>query len=366
MSSLIGILVDVSGSMRNNAGSEVNEERVSWARSIFKVVDELIKHDVESSNKTFALALGCPYEPQVFDLLGTARIATEEARAIKDLSSRVELRKLIDEALDILERNGAVRVRTWGKMDVLLKVLDKTTAAAILYYLVLRPNFTRRFIFECLPQDCREIVISPLNLLNELGFAAMGIVPVVNKPLQGWASESSVREAIDKGKKLMEEIRREIMVAVNEAAIMSVQSASEILHNSIEEKNEEEIDEKRVDELLEAVEPFIYGGTPLIQAMRHSMNLFSHLEFANHKKLLFILSDGQPADGRDPPVQQLSDLGVTIVSCFITREGLSDPRRLYSLLDESWEAPAKFMFKMSSVITTQKIPRTLFLIKDGR
>ena len=364
MSSLIGILVDVSGSMRNNAGSEVNKERVSWARSIFKVVDELIKHDVESSNQTFALALGCPFEPQVFDLLGTAGVATKVARRIKDLSSRNGLRKLIDKALDILERNGAVRVRHWGKMDVLLKVLDKTTAAGILYYLRRSPDFTRRFVFECLPQDCREVVVQPLNLLSELSFATMGIVPVLNKPLQGWASESSVREAIDKGKELMEEIRRGMMVAVSEAAIMSVQSASEILHNSIEEKNEEEIDEKRVDELLEAVEPFIYGGTPLIQAMRHSVHLFSHLAFENHKKLLFILSDGQPADGRDPPVQQLSDLGVTIVSCLITREGLSDPRHLYSLLDESWEAPAKFMFTMSSTITTQKIPRTLF-VKEG-
>ena len=259
MSSLIGILVDVSNSMRNNAGSEVNEERVSWARSIFKVVDELIKHDVESSNKTFALALGCPFKPQVFDLLGTARVATEEARAIKNLSSRKEntfcfsdceenarehawrhwqreninslmeshrmedrhLRKLIDEALDILKRNGAVRVRTWGKMDVLLKVLDETTAAAILYYLQRRHDFTRRFVFECLPQDCREVVVQPVNLLAEIGYWTMGIVPVLNKPLQGWASESSVREAIDKGKKLLEEIRRGMMVAVNKAAIMS-------------------------------------------------------------------------------------------------------------------------------------------------
>ena len=367
MSSLIGILVDVSGSMRNNAGSEVNEERVSWARSIFKVVDELIKHDVESSNQTFALALGCPFEPQVFDLLGTVRVATaDEARGIKDLSSRKGLRELIDEALDILERNGAVRIRYWGKMGVLLKVLDKATAAAILYYLRRSPDFTRRFVFECLPQDCREVVERPLNFLIELGFFTMGIIPVFNQNLQGWASESSVREAIDKGKELMEEIRRGMMVAVSEAAIMSVQSASEILHNSIEEENEEEIDEKRVDELLEAVEPFIYGGTPLIQAMRHSVHLFSHLAFENHKKLLFILSDGQPADGRDPPIQQLSDLGVTIVSCLITREGLSDPRRLYSLLDESWEAPAKFMFKMSSTITTQKIPRTLFLKKGWK
>ncbi|KAL9986942.1 hypothetical protein ACROYT_G001160, partial [Oculina patagonica] len=103
---------------------------------------------------------------------------------------------------------------------------------------------------------------------------------------------------------------------------------------------------------------------PLIQAMRYSVNLFSYPEFANHQKLLFILSDGQPGDKGDPPIQQLSDLGVTIVSCFITDQQLSDPRHLYSILDESWEKPAKTMFRMSSTITTQKIPRTLF-VKRG-
>ena len=366
MSSLIGILVDVSGSMRNNVGGEVNAERRSWARSIFKVVDELVKHDVESSNQTFALALGSPDEPQVFDLLGTVRVATKEARDIKDLSERKQRREMIDEALDILERNEAVRVRTWGKMDVLLKVLDDATAAAILYYLQRRPNFTRRFVFECLPRDCREIVVQPYKLVAELAFRMMGMVPIAADDLQGWASESSVREAIDKGKQLLEEIRRSEKadiktVPVNKAAIMSVQSASEILNTSI---GEEELSDKQVDELLEAVEPYIYGGTPLINAMRHSVDLFSHSQFENHKKLLFILSDGQPADGRDPPIQQLSDLGVTIVSCFITHQGLSDPRHLYSLLDESWEGPAKFMFNMSSIITTQNIPRALF-VKRG-
>ncbi|XP_067024311.1 uncharacterized protein [Acropora muricata] len=417
MPSLIGILVDVSGSMRNNAGSEVNEERASWARSIFKVVDELIKHDVESSNKTFALALGCPFKPQVFDLLGTARVATEEARAIKDLKHDVEssnetsalalgcpfelqvldllgtarvateespffkalrsffyqrmkdihLIKLINEALGILERNGAVRVRHWGKMNVLFKVLDETTAASILYYLQRTPNqdFTRRFVFECLPQECREIVGQARALAKEGAFGSMGFLPCGNY-LQGWASEGSVREAINKGKKLMEEIRRGLIVTVSKAAILSVQSASEILHNSIQEKEEEDIDEKWVDDLLEAVEPYIYGRTPLMQAMRHSVDLFSLSEFANHKKLLFILSDGQPTDGWDPPVQQLSDLGVTVVSCLITREGLSDPCHLYSLLDKSWEVPAQFMFIISSIITTQKIPRTLFLKKGWK
>ena len=50
--------------------------------------------------------------------------------------------------------------------------------------------------------------------------------------------------------------------------------------------------------------------------------------------------------------------------CFITNQQLSDPCHLYSLLDESWEKPAKTMFRMSSTITTEKTPRTLF-VKRG-
>ena len=364
MSSLIGILVDVSGSMRNSVGDEVNAERGSWARSIFKVVDELIKHDVESSNQTFALALGSPSRPRVFDLLGTLHAATEEQRHIKDLSSRKQLSEIIDEALDILERNGAPRVRTWATMDILLKVLDEATAAAILLCLQRRPDrdFTKRFVSECLPRECREYCRR-----SSFGFSAMSAVPLACRHLKEQKLERSVREVIDKGKDLMGEIRQKRtdikMVGVNKEAIMSVQKAFDILHTSIGEK---EVNEKRVDELLEAVEPYIYGKTPLIKAMRHSVDLFSHSEFANHKKLLFVLSDGRPTDGWDPPVQQLSHLGVTIVSCFITGKRLSDPRHLYSLVDKSWKEPAKFMFNMSSIMTTQNIPRTLFVKKGWK
>ena len=353
---MIGILVDVSGSMKNSMVNRVEAEGGGWARSTFKVVDEMIKRDVPCSNQTFSLAFGSPFDPQVFDLLSTLGKANDEQSAIEDLKANKTLEKILDEALNILEEKGARRVRTWGKMNVLVKVFDETTAAAILYYLQRSPAFTRRFVFECLPQECREMVPDARHLATE------GTYMVSSQPIQEWATENSVKEVLEKGKQLLAELR---MVAVNKAAIMSVQSASDILHTSIGDK---EVTEERVDEMLRTVEPYIYGGTPLIQAMCHSVDLFSHSEFANHKKLLFILSDGQPADGRDPPVEKLSHLGVTIVSCFITRqgEGLSEPCHLYSLPDESWEVPAKFMFEMSSIIKTQNIPRTLFVKKGWK
>lgn len=72
--------MDVSRSMKNSVGGKVEEEGGEWAKSIFKVVDELIKHDVSSSNQTFALAFGSPCYPEVFDLLGTVRKANLEVK----------------------------------------------------------------------------------------------------------------------------------------------------------------------------------------------------------------------------------------------------------------------------------------------
>ena len=371
MSTLIGILVDVSGSMRNSVGGRVEEEGGKWAKSIFKVVDELIRHDVSSSNQTFALAFGSPSDPYIFDLLSTVRKANEEVSKeqaqIEDIRSRASKEDVLDEALSILEINGAPRVRHWGKMDVLLKVVDDTTAAAMLHYLQKNSYFMEKFVLECLPRKCRGLSLDSFsNVAVEGVYSVARHFPVVGSTLQSWGTEESVKVAVEKGKRLMVETRRmkaaEFQLEeVSKVAIMSVQDASKILHASV---GDQELTNERVDELLEIIEPLIYGGTPLIKAMCHSVDLFSHPEFANHQKLLFILSDGQPADGKDPPLQSLSNLGVTIVSCFITNQLLSDPHHLYSILDECWEKPAKTMFRMSSIITTQKIPHTLF-VKRG-
>ncbi|XP_068747200.1 uncharacterized protein [Montipora capricornis] len=354
MSYLMGILVDVSGSMENVGDEAAKADGGPWARSVFKVIDELIKHDVPSSNKTFALAFGSNFHSrQVFDLLGTVEKAKEEQSYIESLMFWRTLQDMINEILDILENEGARRVRTWAHMNVLLQVLDITTAAAMLYFLQRNPDFARRFVHEILPQEC--FVIG--SLVKEGAYFLAGLFC---QGIQESATEESVKEVIEKGKQLLEEFR---MVAVNKAAIKSVQTASEILHDSV---GDQEVTDERVDELIETVEPYIYGGTPFFRAIKYSVELFSHSEFANHTKILFILSDGMPSDGqyeRHSHLQELSRLGVKIVSCFITHENIPNPRYLYGIPRGNWKEPAKFMFGISSIMTTQEIPRALFAKK---
>ena len=55
MASFTGILLDVSGSMRRSIGEGTDEKGGPWARSIFEVIDNLIKYDISSDNHVFAI-----------------------------------------------------------------------------------------------------------------------------------------------------------------------------------------------------------------------------------------------------------------------------------------------------------------------
>ena len=362
-------------------GDRLEADGGNWATFLVKVVSELIKHDVSTLNQTFVLALGRLFDPEVFDLLSTLGKVKEEQSYIDDLRSRKSKKKIIQEVVAILERSGAESVGTWGEMDILLKVVDDTTAAEILYYLQRNPDFTERFVYECLPCQCRQKRSGVAKTLSDkywssvfygslgvacvampaVGFSYLAVAGTLggicalqsgNLAVQQWVKENSVREAIEKGKQLLAEIRTGRKVTVGKAAISSIQSASELLHTSIGDR----VTVKQVDELLKTVQPYVYRRSPLIQAVQNSVDLFSDPQFGNHQKILFILSDGQRDDGNNPH-QKLSDLGVIIVKCLITDQRLPVP--IHVNMPRS--GPFKFTFRKSSTNTAQNIPRTLFM-----
>jgi len=474
MDILTGILVDVSGSMEVNVDdNKVKEKGGSWAKSIFKFIDRLIKHDANSDNQVFAVAFGSSRKQVTFDVLTTLKrlgvdkadrskrdmleeitriLKTSGAPRISELATIDEMSERIDErqtaallsalkysstfrdkfifellpascrltrnlskmdmlskAMDIMENNGAPRVRKWATEKEIDAQIDERTTAVIYAALNDNQEFKRKFINECLPDECRKLdfdntsacfkglgilglyaAFPPLGIVAAAGYG-VGVLYGLRKEIAnntiGWnakvhqrMTEDSIKDAIDKGIKLakaegmyisvkdlmdraVELVKDYILAEVCiHYSVYSARDASEILHGCV---GEQELTDDRTNKLYEDVKPFLYGGTPLMESLRHAVRLFRNNRDSQYK-LLFILSDGEPADGNSPPVRELADLGVTVSCCYITSRPIDEPRRLYSDKNSEWESPAKFMFDMSSKIATDKIPKTLFVKKGWK
>ena len=175
------------------------------------------------------------------------------------------------------------------------------------------------------------------------------------------ATVADVKEVVEKAKAYL-------LKKVDVDSIFSVQDASKVVHGCVDAKN---LTNERSRELLKRVEPYIYGGTPFYKSIEKAIKLFQASSFSSHKKVLFILSDGEPADGKttdrvriDRVVHELTKADVTVVSCFVTDSSQIDPKRLFSKMEPDWDPVPKFLFSLSSKVSTQSLPRTMFVKRD--
>ena len=373
---MIGILLDVSGSMRRSIGEGTDEEGGPWARSIFEVIDNLIKYDVSSKNHVFAIGFGASCGEEVFDIIGTLKQIPNQDTAVQAPATPDH----INEIFDILEGAGARSVRKWAAVEVVSEALTDNLADVFLKKFKSDQPFLKVFVEKCLPPACRDWpehsrepehngepeprrIITPSDLLWELTVRAANSAYASLATTFRTATVADVKEVVEKAKAYL-------LKKVDVNSIFNVQDASDVVHGCVGEKK---LTKERSQELLHSVEPYIYGYTPLYQSIEKAIELFetNSTKFRNHKKLLFILSDGYPSDEdvsdperKDRALSKLTIAGVTVVSCFITDITQIDPRRLFSSMGPDWDRGAKFLFSLSSKVSTQSLPRTIF-VKRG-
>ena len=360
MPSLTGILVDVSDPNWKTLSGKREPEGGSWTRFLLRVVNELIHFNVPFSKETFVLAFGEHFDPEVVDLCSLVK-AKEEQFYIENLTSRKTKEEIIHEVLDILESHGARTVRTLVQNTEVAEFLDTTSAAAILYHLQRSPNFAKRFVDECLPRqwdNWKLCLLIPAFLVASsipLGTALLTVaaVAVVSLEANNMQPKNGIRAAMKNGRLLVSETRTAQRTAVSKDAVFSAQSASLVLQTSIENQ----VTVEHFGDLLKTIEPCVDRPTPFIQAMGHSLDIFSDPQFEWHERVLFVLSDSQRAD-ESYPHQKLIDLGVTIINCFVTDQGLPDSHQLSGIAHQRWD-PSEFTFRVSSITSTPKIPRLL-------
>ena len=346
---LIGILLDVSDSMRRNVGSGVDEDGGPWALSIFEVIDNLIKHDVSPDNSVFALAFGARGGDQLLDILTCLQSSKCDQKATDDQ---------IEKIYRILEGAGAKYIRKWARREVVQGVFTRHKASLFLEKAESDEDFPKTFVQMCLPPECRVFPGGALaaQLLTGAEHACASVWSSIRE-----ATEEDIQGALTKAQPLLVSFK---------PRIFNVKEASDVLHGYIDEG---ELSKERSRELLEKVEPYIYGATPLYQAIRTATKCFEkHAStFQSHKKLLFVLSDGDPTDGGENDsaaikkvATRLENAGVTVVGCFVTQSKTIQPRQMFSKMNTNWDSGSKFLFSLSSTITTQSIPRTMFVKRD--
>ena len=376
MASLTGILLDVSDSMRRSIGKGTDEEGGPWARSIFEVIDNIIKNDISPDNHVFAIGFGASRGEEVFDIIGTLEQIPNQGTDVQVPVTPDH----INEIFDKLEGAGARSIRRWAAVEVVSEALTDNLAVVFLKKFESDKPFLKVFVEKCLPPACRDWpehsrepehsgepeprrIITPSDLLWELTVRAANSAYASLATTFRTATVADVKEVVEKAKAYL-------LKKVDVNSIFNVQDASDVVHGCVGEKK---LTKERSQELLHSVEPYIYGYTPLYQSIEKAIELFetNATKFRNHKKLLFILSDGYPSDedvsdpGRkDRALSKLTIAGVTVVSCFITDTTQIDPRRLFSSMGPDWDRGAKFLFSFSSKVSTQSLPRTIF-VKRG-
>ena len=376
IASLTGILLDVSRSMRRSIGKGTDEKGGPWARSIFEVIDNLIKYDISSDNHVFAIGFGANCGEEVFDIIGTLKQIPNQDNVAEGPATTEH----INQIFDVLERAGARTVRKWAEVEVVKKALTDNLAVVFLNKFKSDPTFLKEFAEKILPPACRDwpepgvahylvaagaaSLISPLAVIPTVLTLKYG--PEAGKHLYSSVVTRFRSATVEDVKEVVEKAKAYLLKKVDADSIYNVQDASAVVHGCVDEKN---LTKEKSRELLQRIEPYIYGTTPFFRSVREAMALFQDSKFSSHKKLLFVLSDGNPTDGNissgiDRVISKFTEADVTVVSCFITDSTHIDPKRLFSKEEPDWDRPAKFMFSLSSKLSTQSLPRTMFVKRD--
>ena len=374
MAYLTGILLDVSRSMRHNIRRRTDEQGGPWARSIFEVIDNLIKYDISSDNHVFAIGVGACTGEGIFDIIGTLKQIQYGDEKTEGGVERPATSTQINMIFRILERSGALTVRKWAAEEDVVRAMKYTEADLLLNKLKSDRSFLEKFVQEILPPACRDWSESALAKMTGLSSFTDAVQSAFASVASSFvrATVADIREVFNQAKPyLLKEDKEQVcLLGVTVNSIFKVKDALNVLHGCVGEK---ELSKENSPELLQSVEPYIYGGTPLYQSIEKTIELFQASRFSSHKKMLFILSGGEPTDGEttcaddagiERVVSKLTTAGVTVVSCFVSHSTQIEPRRLFSKMGPAWDRGAKFLFSLSSKVSTQSLPRTIF-VKRG-
>ena len=332
---LFGVLVDVSGSMKSAyALDRSHDASVERTHAILTTIMNIIKREVthhDRQESIFACAFGLNKE-------GIGGIVT------CDLISLLEYiaggpRNGHQALIDLAKQHETPQAELWIRNH-----LSQLEARILYTALCSDPSLIQKLV-ELIPTSQASSSASPSALSSKLlrKFRPSSHTVVSTMPLSMQKVAVHRSEAYKFARKIIDDPPaplplQDMLQSMHHPKPRPVQHVTEMLDDLLQSKVSSSSSSSlhdRIHELLEPIKPYIFGGTPMCRALKDAVAVFRETNVT--QKVLFILSDGQSTDGDPRPIaEELRDLGVTIVTCFLTSDHIDDPRRLHYEVDPSW------------------------------
>lgn len=351
---LAGVLVDVSGSMRNSLQLHVqpSDQDITRAQSIFHTIMNIVDREVnlQDDHNVFVLAFGLQ------------DVTTCDLLALLDYLQTLDLQtdgNGHENLIGLLRHHGAPYVR-----EYVVQYVNEAQAQYLFKFYSQNIPELRQVVAD-LPLACKtKNVLIDGALLGKSFGSFFGLCDDATTTKRK-ATQEQVNRAMKRAKDMIRQRNIERLRTMKTPQVKTFQSTVNLLNRvtgttSRSSTTRRSLTRSQLSALTNAIEPFIYGNTPMCEAIRSAVHVFRTNSYG--KKVLFLLSDGESTDGN--PVQfaqQLRDSDVTVFACLLTSNNISHPRRLYYEPDPNWTQAQKQLFELSSTVENSHSAMSILL-----
>ena len=332
---LIGVLVDVSGSMRSayelDRSTDASVERT---HAIITTLVDIVKREVVRHGRResiFTCAFGLDRGE-----CGNACTGTCDLVPLFN-SPRDGHQALVKLALEY----RAPQTEWWIR-----KHLSQLEAQILYIGLRQKPSFIPELI-KLIPSEFQTSMVDKAEGVNSF-LAKFGVRNYVKEGADAAAAKS---EAFKLAHKIIDGIWQDLPQP------RAVQEVSKMLDELLKSPSASSTSHDQIRKFLKQIEPFIFGRTPMCKALGDARAVFQNRNIK--KKVLFILSDGDSTDGDPRPIcEELHRSNITIVTCFLTSDEIGNPRQLLYEPDPNWRSGdgRSVLFEMSSTMPNTHTP----------
>ncbi len=330
---MYGVLVDVSRSMQSvYSVDDSRDTTVRRSHAIFKTVLNIVNNESNNQDEIFVGAFGVKVRSvTTCDLLALLNKANKVPQELQGLKPGVEA------MVKLANREGY-----GGTVDWIRKNLSEDDAKDLFRLMCIKPSIKKQLL-EKLPSNTRATAARYAFKFQKYAASVVQSTTDYDEREREVVRKSDAfqcaKELVKRKSIIMEEMLLEIQTPIPQHTSAVVELFQEMkLDEDDPRSGSSESVRKKIDETLESIEPYIYGATPMVKAMRDTLRIFRKFKRDNPGKqmALLILTDGESTDGNPKIIaDQLKKLGVTIVTCFLTNEHLDNPYKCYDDSEKS-------------------------------